>query len=122
MPTYRVQYRTDAAFAETTVDADSINEAFAVAQNLDPEALVFEPYTSTQPVNEIAVRGPNGIELTWRSDDMLLRLAAEELLIAAKNVLTALKEKLLAEGCERAILCTLRHLKDAIDTAEGRKA
>jgi hypothetical protein len=75
-----------------------------------------------RPINEIIVQDPEGTEWMWRDDDLLLRHAAEELLVAAKNLLTALKDQLLATGADRVTLTTLRHLKDAIDLAQGRGA
>jgi hypothetical protein len=122
MQSYRVQLNTDVAWAETEIVAGTVDEAFAAAANLDSDTLVFAAFTDPRPVNEIMIEAPDGVEWLWQDEELLLRLAAEDLLIASKNLLTALKTRLLSEGCDPVTMTALRHLKTAIDMAEGRQA
>lgn len=122
MPVYCVHLKNDTAWAATEIEADDLDAAFAKAVEIDSSQLTFEFFSEPLPIVEIAITDPDGAAWTWQADDLLLRLAAEGLLIAAKNVLTALQDELLAPGADPATRVTLRHLKDAIDCAEGRKA
>ena len=54
-------------------------------------ALYFEPYAGYSPVEEIVVDTPDGERVAeWLSPDLLLRLAADDLLNALEKALTAL--------------------------------
>jgi hypothetical protein len=87
MTTYTVNFASDAECASSVFDADTPEQALALARKLyedDPSALWFEPYEG-MPVNEILVYDEAGNEVTvWYDDDMRLRLAARDLLDAVK--------------------------------------
>jgi hypothetical protein len=87
--TYKVNFASDAEFASEHIDADTPEQALAMARRLyedDPSALWFEPYTGME-VNEIIVYDAKGDEsAVWYDDDMRLRLAASELLEALEDL------------------------------------
>jgi hypothetical protein len=84
-----VNFATDAAFASCNIDAETAEQALALAQKLyedDPFELRFEPYDDMH-VNEILVYDAAGNKLaTWYSHGMRLRLAARDLLDFAETV------------------------------------
>lgn len=121
MPDYLIQLKTDATVAVTRVEAESVEVALVKAFAIDLDTLHFEPYT-TLPVNEITVTDPAGEAWVWRDDDLMMRRAADALLVAAKDLLIVLKSDLLRKGTDRVTLASLRSLKAAIDLAEGRSA
>jgi hypothetical protein len=118
---YRVQLNTDAEWAQAEVSAETVGDAFAAARSLNPDDLDFQPFTGGLPINEIILTDEDGEEWRWRDEELLRRLAAEDLYIAAKNVLTALRMSY-GVGWTRVARSTLGHLKEAIALAEGRKA
>jgi hypothetical protein len=87
MTTYTVNFASDAEFASRDFDADTPDQALALARKLyedDPSALWFEHYDGMD-VNEILVYDADGKEVAaWYDDDMRLRLAARDLLDAVK--------------------------------------
>ena len=84
MTTYTVYFRTDAQFASHDTEADTPEQALALARELDaPRELWFDPYDSIMPVNEIVVSDPDGEEVAgWIDDDVHLHLAAYDMLAA----------------------------------------
>ncbi len=90
MTTYTAYFRTDADFATHDIEADTPEQALAIARQLyddDPLDLMFESYDGGMPVNEIAICDKDGQELSlWLDHDMRLRLAASDLLEAAELV------------------------------------
>jgi hypothetical protein len=88
MTTYTVYFRTDAQFASHDIEADTPQQALALARELDAaRELWFDPYDSIMPVNKIVVSDPDGEEVAdWLDDDLHLRLAAQDLLDAAELV------------------------------------
>ncbi len=121
---YEIHFNTDADTAMVERNAGSVDEAFAIAYELarNPDQLDFEGYTDPHPINQIVVVDPDGKEWYWHDSALSLRFAAGRLLAAGRAVLKAMKEQLLRDGCEPAILSALRELKSAIDMAEGRDA
>jgi hypothetical protein len=119
MPLYRVQFITDAEWAEARIDAASFDEAFARARAIDTSTLTFQRYTVPNRVVQILVADQHGEEWGWHDDEKLMRHSAEELLIAAKNVLTALKMSF-GTGWTRVARSTLGHLQDAVEDAQRR--
>jgi len=99
----------------------SSEEAYHAAIRLDPDELEFEFFDPLN-VQEIRVTGEDGSQYIWRSDEFLLQRAANDLLIASKNLLTVLKERQFAESCDNATLKCLKEVQAAIDRADGRTA
>ncbi|WP_027547596.1 hypothetical protein [Bradyrhizobium sp. WSM2254] len=118
MPIYNVQLSTDTEFAETKVAARSPNEAMAAAQALDPDKLHFERFSGQLPVNEITVEDPNGKTLTWRSEELATRLAAEDLYIGAKDVLMMLNHELVSYLFSKSTHRAIESLAAAVEAAE----
>ena len=86
MPTYTVHFYTEADWAETTIKARTPTRALAAARRFaDDEVyqLNFQSYDSTNGIEHIEIRAPNGHTASeWRSDDLYRRLAASDLLEA----------------------------------------
>jgi hypothetical protein len=86
MPTYTVNFRTDADFATRRFTARSPQHALKKAlafYDERTEDLIFEGYNSGTLVNEIIVRDAGGEEVAlWQDDDLRLRLAAGDMLAA----------------------------------------
>ncbi len=91
MKTYTVNFASDAEFASRDFDAETPQQALALARKLyedDRSELWFEPYDGMD-VNEILVYDADGNEVAvWYDDDMRLRLAARDLLEAAEKVVS----------------------------------
>ena len=92
MTTYTVYFRTDAESASHDIEADTPEQALALARELDaPGELWFDPYSGVMPVNEIVVCDPDGKEAAhWHDDELRLRLAAQDLLDALEQAVQAL--------------------------------
>jgi hypothetical protein len=86
MTIYTAKFRTDLYYAERTFEADTPEQALAVARafhNEHDQDLMYDEYAGSSPVNEIEIDGPDGRELAiWYDDDQRLRLAARDLLDA----------------------------------------
>ncbi|HWX35551.1 MAG TPA: hypothetical protein VNZ53_50040 [Steroidobacteraceae bacterium] len=95
MTTYTVNFASDAEFASRSFDAETPEQALALARKLyedEPSELWFEPYNGMD-VNEIAVCDPDGDKLAvWLDDELRLRLAAQEMLDALEQALAALNQ------------------------------
>jgi hypothetical protein len=117
MTTYTVNFASDAEFASKNFDAETPEQALALARKLyedEPSELWFEPYDGMD-VNEILVYDADGNELAvWYDDDMHLRLAARDLLDAAELVVARWEHSDLAEA--------VRELSAAIAKAKGGAA
>jgi hypothetical protein len=117
MNTYTVHFASDAEIASHDFDAETPEQALALARKLyenDPSELWFETYDSMD-VNEIIVYGAGGNQLAvWHDDDMRLRLAARDLLDAAELVVARWERGDLAEA--------VRGLDAAIAKAKGGDA
>jgi hypothetical protein len=117
MTTYTVNFASDAEFASRDFDADTPEQALALARKLyedDPSELWFEPYDGMD-VNEILVYDADGNErAAWYDDDLRLRLAARDLLEAAELVVARWERGDLAEA--------VRELDSAIAKAKGAAA
>ena len=98
MTTYRAYFYTDGDFATRRFDADTPEQALALARQLyddDPVDMMFEPYEGGLPVNEIAIHDADYKELAvWRDDAKRMQLAARDLL----DALTDLVERDRAEA------------------------
>ena len=114
MNTYTVNFASDAEFASHDLDAETPEQALALARKLyedEPSELWFEPYDGMD-VNEILVYDADGNELAvWYDDDLRLRFAARDLLDAAELVVARWAKGDLAEA--------VRQLDAAIAKAKG---
>jgi hypothetical protein len=85
MATYTAYFHTDAKYASHDFDAESPEQALALARKLyadEPTKLWFEPYIET-PVREIVIENDDLDELAlWQDEDVRLLLAARDLLDA----------------------------------------
>jgi hypothetical protein len=93
---YTVHFRTDIESATTEIPARSPEAALAKARAIAADDdrrddLFFEPYSGRFPINEISVETHDGKEVAmWLDDDLLVRLAADDLLAAIEDAVTAL--------------------------------
>lgn len=93
MTTYTAHFRTDTHYALQDFEADSPQQALALAKDfLDrgvPDELWWESYDDAGgPVNEIAIHDAEGCQcVVWFDDDLRLRLAAPDLLDAVESLL-----------------------------------
>ena len=92
MPTYQVHFSTDADLAIHDVAGDTPAQALAAARAFaanNRDDLYFLSYTGLD-IDEIIVMDDDGYPIcAWRSDAMRLRLAASDLLIAAREVVAS---------------------------------
>ena len=117
MKTYIVNFASDAEFASHAFDAETPEQALALARKLyedEPSKLWFESYDGMD-VNEIIVYDADENEVAvWYDDDMRLRLAARDLLDAAELVVARWERGDLAGA--------VRQLDAAIAKAKGGAA
>jgi hypothetical protein len=115
MTIFSVEFRTDAGSAAKELKAKTAEAALARARRVasrDADSLCFQPYESEAAINEIVVANEDGEELAvWRDEDVPLRLAARDLLDAARAVIARWEKGDLAEAA--------RELAAAIAKAEG---
>lgn len=95
MKTYLVTFNTHADTAYKEISASSPEAALAEARRIaedDPDALWFQPFDGSRPVEDIIVSDDQDNQLcAWHDDDVCLRLVAGELLEAARAVLARWK-------------------------------
>jgi len=95
MATFTAYFRTDAACAEETFEADTPEQALALARKFLSENrsdLFFEDFGSGLPVLEIEILDDDEDEVAlWQDDEMLLRLAADSILAALELAVAALR-------------------------------
>ena len=117
MTIYSVAFQTDCSFAVKDIEAGDIGEALVAARRIasdDPDELDFEAYQGRQAVNEIVIADENGNELgLWRDEDVLLSLAARDLLNAGRLVIASWHTGDLAGA--------VSEMAAAVAKAEGRK-
>lgn len=85
MNTYTAYFYTDAEYARTEIEASTPEQALTLAREMDQgETIIgFEHYDDLHPVNHIEILDENSNELAhWRDGDLLLRMAAPDLLRA----------------------------------------
>jgi hypothetical protein len=94
MTTYTAYFHTDAEWASHEFEADTPEQALALARQFyreDSSRLYFESYDGGMPVNEITISDADGEEcMAWLDDDLRLSLAARDLLEALELALAAL--------------------------------
>jgi hypothetical protein len=85
---YTAHFYTEADWAETTIKAPSPELALQRAHQIESEeteTLDFQSYDSGGGVEHIEIRSAVGETVAeWRSEDLLVRLAARDLLEALK--------------------------------------
>jgi tellurite resistance protein len=89
MTNYTAHFYTEADWAEITIKAPTPELALQRARQIESEeteTLDFQSYDSGAGVEHIEIRSADGNTVAeWRSKDLLIRLAASELLEALKN-------------------------------------
>jgi hypothetical protein len=88
--TYTAYFYTDAEYASTEIEADTpeqaLEKAIARYELKDGDGLIFDHYDEGQPVNHIEILDEDCYELAhWRDADLLLRMAAPEMLTALEG-------------------------------------
>jgi hypothetical protein len=119
MPNFHVHLNTDAASAEMDVSASSFHHAFDVAFSVDRDQLHFSFFTDPLPVNEIVITNERGEQRTWRSVELELRMAAEDLHISAMNLLTALGMPWPSRI--KPVRACMRDLEEVVNRVEWRR-
>ena len=118
MNTFQVYLRGDIEWTRKDIEAAAPNQAVELARRLSEEdpILLDEHYEVCDcPVNEIEVLDEHGNQLAeWQSDDLRLRLAAQDLLDAAELVVARWSQGELADA--------VRQLDAAIAKAKGGAA
>jgi hypothetical protein len=89
MKTYTAHFYTEADWAETTIKARTPELALQRARQIESdetETLDFQSYDSGTGVEHIEIRSAGGHTVAeWRDVDLLVRLAARDLLAALKE-------------------------------------
>jgi hypothetical protein len=123
MTTYTAYFRTDAEFAYYDFEAETLEQALALARKLyedDPSELDFETYDGGMPVNEIAIRDADANELAvWQHDDLTLRLAARDLLDALTDLVERDRAEAASCGFTDDEMSWLEDARRAIAKAKG---
>jgi hypothetical protein len=120
MTTYTAYFRTDAEYAVEQFEADTPEQALALAREFDISRLYLEAYDGGMLINEIAIQTADHDELAvWRDEDMHLRLAARDLL----DALTGLVERDRADAADSGFtddeMSWLEDARRAIAKAKG---
>jgi stage V sporulation protein SpoVS len=116
MTTYTANFRTDAEWAEEEFEAETPQQALALARafyDSHTEDLMFQSYDGGMPVNEIEISGDAGDKLVvWRDEYLTLHLAASDLLDALEQAVAALNTarrfpvpSLLSDSYKIAAIC-----------------
>jgi hypothetical protein len=115
MNTFQVYLRSDIAWTRKDIKAATPDQAIELAQLLskkDPTLLDEHYEVCDCPVNEIEVLDEHGDQLAeWQSDDLRLKLAAQNLLDAAELVVARWSQGNLADA--------VRQLDAAVAKARG---
>ena len=103
MTTYEVYFRTDLQWGMREFVADTADQAVELARRFaheNADSLDLDYFEACDcPINEIEICDDHGNSLaTWFDDDMRLRLAAHELLVAAEAVIARWERGDLAEA------------------------
>ena len=116
MNTFQVYLRSDIAWTRKDIQAATPSQAVELARLVLDPTLLDEHYEVCDcPVNEIEVLDEHGNQLAeWQSDDLRLRLAAQDLLDAAELVVARWSQGELADA--------VRQLDAAIAKAKGGAA
>ena len=123
MTTYTAYFRTDSEYAVEQLDADTPEQALALARKLYWEdhslELCFQSYGGLD-VNEIAIYTDDHDELAvWRDEDMHLRLAARDLLDALTDLVERDRTEAASCGFTDDEMSWLEDARRAIAKAKG---
>ena len=123
MTTYRAYFYTDGDFATRRFDADTPEQALALARQFyddDPVDLMFEAYDGGLPVNEIAIHDADYKELAvWRDDAKRMQLAARDLLDALTDLVERDRAEAASCGFSDDEMSWLEDARRAIAKAKG---
>jgi hypothetical protein len=117
MKTYHVYFRSDLQWGRKDIEAETPAQALERARQLaeTDDHMLLDDYFEHTPINEIEICDAEHDELAlWQDDDLLLRLAARDLLEAAELVVARWERGDLAEA--------VRGLDSAIAKAKGDAA
>ena len=118
MNTFQVYLRSDIAWCRKDIETATPSQAVEFARHLSEQdpAQLDEHYEACDcPVNEVEVLDQHGNQLAeWQSDDLRLRLAAQDLLDAAELVVARWSQGDLADA--------VRQLDAEIAKAKGGAA
>jgi hypothetical protein len=122
MTIYTAKFRTAAEYAEHEFEAETPQQALALARAFHDEHtedLMFEGYDDNQPMNEIEISGPEGDELAvWYDDDLRLRLAARDL-YEALDAQTEAARAVIKNWARGDLAAAVRELDDSIEPARA---
>jgi hypothetical protein len=123
MTTYTAYFYTDGDFATRRFEADTPEQALALARQLYDDDLVdlmFEPYDGGLPVNEIAIHDADYKELAvWRDDAKRMQLAARDLLDALTDIVERDRAEAASCGFTDDEMAWLEDARRAIAKAKG---
>ena len=126
MTSYTVHFRNSTAWASDEVEADTPENALALARKgVDDGSLDlwFDAYDMTSEVNEIAVNDDDGNELAfWCDEDTSLRLAARDLLDALEELVSRERTEAAECGFTDDEMTWLEDARRAIASAKGGAA
>jgi hypothetical protein len=117
--TYTAYFYTDANYACDEIEAETPEQALAKARQMNDADQItsFEFYEQAPPVNYIEILDADLNELAhWRDPDLLLRMAAPEMLALLKRI----NEAFYVKGTRKALLPVMAETKPLIARAEGR--
>jgi hypothetical protein len=119
MKTYTAYFYTDANYASTEIEADTPEQALAVARamNENDEIEHFRHYDEAPHVNQIEIFDDNYGEVAeWQDSELRLRLAAADMLALLKRI----NEAFYVKGTRKALLEVMKETKPLIARVEGR--
>lgn len=121
MKTYTAYFYTDAGYASTEIEAPDPHQALEKAkaryQLKEGDGLIFDHYDQGQPVNHVEILDADGNDVAhWRDAELLLRMAAHDMLSLLKRINDAFYVK----GTRTALLDVMKETKPLIARAEGR--
>jgi hypothetical protein len=123
MTTYRAYFYTDGDVATREFQADTPEQALALARRFyddDPVELMFEPYDGGLPVNAIAIHDADHKELAvWHDDARRMQLAARDLFDALTDLVERDRAEAAANGFTDEEMSWLEDARRAIAKAKG---
>ena len=122
MTNYIAHFYTEADWAEITIKASTPELALRRARQIESEeteTLDFQSYDSGAEVEHIEIRSADGNTVAeWRGKDLLIRLAASELLEALRNQ-TEAAQAVIDNWSNGDLAAAVRGLDASIDGARA---